>query len=107
MKLPKVNQISIKDALKREKSKFQQGIWNAHTLKGKTFHELNKLAESVVKGNFDGLRERTNYYRIREICPMLQRGMVHGSTQVFLIFFLGRKSVENIPTISAIGHAMP
>ena len=48
MKLPKVNPISIKDALKREKSKFQRGIWNAHTLKDldKTFHELNKLAES-------------------------------------------------------------
>ena len=35
-------------------------IGNAHTLKdlGKTFHELNKLAESVVKGNFGALRER-------------------------------------------------
>ena len=52
---------STKDALKREKSKFQRGIWNAHTLKdlGKTFHELNKLAESVVKGNFGALREVT------------------------------------------------
>ena len=58
-----------KSALKREKSKFQRGIWNAHTLKdlGKTFHELNKLAESVVKENFGSLRERTNYYRIGEI----------------------------------------
>ena len=38
------------------------GIWNAITLKdfGKTFLELNKLAESVVKGNFGGLRERAN-----------------------------------------------
>ena len=60
MRLPKVNQISIKDALKRQKSKFQWGIWNAHNLKGKTFHELNKLAESVLKGNFDGLRELIN-----------------------------------------------
>ena len=34
---------------------------------GKTFHELNKLAESVVKGNFGALREHTNYYRIGEI----------------------------------------
>ena len=82
MWIPKVNQISIKDALKREKSKFQRRIWNAHILKGKTFHELNKLAESVVKGNLDGLRERTNYYRIREICPMLQRGMVRAKTAV-------------------------
>ena len=50
-------------------SKFQRGIWNAHTLKdlGKTFHELNKLVESVVKGNFGGLRECTNYYRFGEI----------------------------------------
>ena len=46
---------------------------NAHTLKdlGKTFHELNKLscklAESVVKGNFGAIRERSNYYRIGEI----------------------------------------
>ena len=58
-----------KGALKREKSKFQRGIWNAHALKdlGTTFHELNKLAESVVKGNFGALRERTNYYRIGEI----------------------------------------
>ena len=77
MKLPKVNQISIKDALKRQKSKFQWGIWNAHTLKGKTFHELNKLAESVLKGNFDGLRDR-----IREICPMLQRGVVRARTAI-------------------------
>ena len=40
-----------------------------HTLKylGKTFHELNKPAESVVKENFGGLRERTSYYRIGEI----------------------------------------
>ena len=82
MKIPKVNQISIKDALKREKSKFQWGIWNAHTLEGKTFHELNKLAESVLKGNFDGLRERTNYYRIREIFPRLQRGMVRAKTAI-------------------------
>ena len=53
----------------REKSKFQRGMGNAHTLKdlGKTFHELNKLAESVVKGSFGALRERTNYYRIGEI----------------------------------------
>ena len=53
------NRVSIKDALKREKSKFQRGIGNANTLKdlGKTFHELNKLAESVVKGNFGALRK--------------------------------------------------
>ena len=69
MQLPKVNYISIKDALKREKSKFLRRIWNEHTLKdlGKTFNELNKLAESVVRGNFGALRERTNYYRIGEI----------------------------------------
>ena len=55
-----VYRVSIKDALKREKSKFQRGIGNEHTLKdlGKTFHELNKLAESVVKGNFGALRKR-------------------------------------------------
>ena len=53
----------------REKSKFQRGMGNAHSLKdlGKTFHELNKLAESVVKGSFGALRERNNYYRIGEI----------------------------------------
>ena len=70
---------STKDALKREKSKFQRGIWNAHTLKdlGKTFHELNKLAESVVKGNFGALRERTNYYGIGEI--MSYASTKHGS----------------------------
>ena len=50
---------SIKDALKREQKKNYRGIWNAHNLKDldKTFHELNMLAESVVKGNFCGLRE--------------------------------------------------
>ena len=74
----------LKDALKRKKSKFQQRIWNAHTLKDldKTFHELNKLAESVVKGTFDGLRECTNYYRIGEICPILQRSMVRAKTAI-------------------------
>ena len=59
--------------------KISAGNWNAHTLKdlGKTFHELNKLAESVVKGNFGALRERTNYYRIGEI--MSYASTKHGS----------------------------
>ena len=59
-------------------------IGNAHTLKdlGKTFHELNKLVESVVKGNFGGLREHTNLYRIGEICSMLQRSMVRSTTVI-------------------------
>ena len=118
--------ISMKDALKREKSKFRRGIWNADTLKDLdiAFHELNKLVDSVVKGNFGGLREPRNYYRIGELCPMLQQSMFlannaiipalclennkednayHGSSQVFLIFSSRRKSVENIPVISAIG----
>ena len=65
-------------------SKFQRGIWCAHALKdlGKTFHELNKLAQSVVKGNFGGIRERPNYCRIGEICPMLQRSMVRAKTAI-------------------------
>ena len=43
----------------------------------KTFHQLNKLAESAVKGNFGALRERTNYYRIGEI--MSYASTKHGS----------------------------
>ena len=35
-----------------------------------------------MKGNFGELRERTNYYRIDEICPMLQRSMVHAKTAI-------------------------
>ena len=35
-----------------------------------------------MKGNFGGLRERTNYYRIDEICPMLQRSMVRTKTAI-------------------------
>ena len=35
-----------------------------------------------MKGNFGGLRERTNYYRIDEICPMLQRSMVRAKTAI-------------------------
>ena len=62
------NSNSIKYALKREKSQFQRGIWNAQTYP-KVFRQdkLNKPAESVVKENFGGLRERTSYYRIGEI----------------------------------------
>ena len=35
-----------------------------------------------MKGNFGGLRERANYYRIDEICPMLQRSMVRAKTAI-------------------------
>ena len=35
-----------------------------------------------MKGNFGGLRERTNYYRVGEICPMLQRSMIHAKTAI-------------------------
>ena len=62
--------ISIKEALKREKSKFQRRISNAHKLKDldSTFQELNKLPEAVVKGTFGGLRERPKY-SITELYP--------------------------------------
>ena len=47
--------ISIKEALKREKSKFERRISNAYRLKDldNTFFELNKLAEDVVKAKFE------------------------------------------------------
>ena len=35
-----------------------------------------------MKGNFGGLRECTNYYRVEEICPMLQRSMVRAKTSI-------------------------
>ena len=35
-----------------------------------------------MKGNFGGLRKRANYYRIDEICPMLQRSMVLAKTAI-------------------------
>ena len=35
-----------------------------------------------MKGNFGGLRERTNYYRVGEICPMFQRSMVRAKTAI-------------------------
>ena len=75
---------SIKEALKREKSKFQLRISNAYKLKDldNTFQELNKLAEAVVKGKFGGLRERPKY-SIGELYPMLQRCMIRAKTAIF------------------------
>ena len=35
-----------------------------------------------MRGNFGGLRERTNYNRVSDICPMLQRSMVRGNTAI-------------------------
>lgn len=65
--------ISIKEALKQEKSKFQRQISNAHKLRDLdyTFQELNKVAEAVVKAKFGGLHERAKYGTC-ELYPMLQ-----------------------------------
>ena len=75
--------ISIKEALKREKSKFERRISNAYKLKDldDSFKELNKLAEAVVKGKFGGLRERPKY-SIGELYPMLQRSMIRAKTAI-------------------------
>ena len=75
---------SIKEALKREKSKLKRRISNAYKLKDldNTFQELNKLAEAVVKGKFGGLCERPNH-SIGELYPMLQRSMIRAKTTVF------------------------
>ena len=75
---------SIKEALKREKSKFKRRISNAYKLKDldNTFQELNKLAEAVVKGKFGGLRERPKQ-SISELYPMLQRSMIRAKTAIF------------------------
>ena len=75
--------ISIKEALKREKSKFERRISNAYKLKdlNDSFKELNKLAEAVVKGKFGGLRERPKY-SIGELYPMLQRSMICAKTAI-------------------------
>jgi len=76
--------ISIKEALNREKSKFERRISNAYKLKdlNNTFQELNKLAEAVVKGKFGGLRERAKY-SIGELYPMLKRSMIRAKTAIF------------------------
>ena len=78
--------ISIKEALNREKSKFERWISNAYKLKdfNNTFQELNKLAEAVVKGKFGGLRERAKY-SIGELYPMLQRSMIRAKTAIFAV----------------------
>ena len=75
---------SIKEALKREKSKFKRRISNAYKLKDldNTFSELNKLAEVVVKGKCGGLRERPKQ-SIAELYPMLQRSMIRAKTAIF------------------------
>ena len=75
---------SIKEALKREKSKFKRRISNAYKLKDldNTFQELNKLAEAVVKGKFGGLCERPKH-SIGELYPMLQRSMIRAKTAIF------------------------
>ena len=76
--------ISIKEALKREKSKFERRISNAYRLKDldNTFFELNKLAEDVVKAKFGGLRERPKH-SIGELYPMLQRSMIRAKTAIY------------------------
>lgn len=75
--------ISIKEALKREKSKFERRISNAYKLRDldKTFYELNQLAEAVVKAKFGGLRERPKY-SVGELYPMLQRSMIRAKTAI-------------------------
>ena len=75
--------ISRKEALRREKSKFERRISNAYKLKDldDSFKELNKLAEAVVKGKFGGLRERPKY-SIGELYPMLQRSMIRTKTAI-------------------------
>ena len=81
--------ISIKEALKREKSKFERRISNAYKLRDldKTFYELNQLAEAVVKAKFGGLRERPKY-SVGELYPMLQRIQTETSLPVPLKYKL-------------------
>ena len=76
--------ISIKEALKHEKSKFERRISNAHKLKDldNTFQELNQLAEVVVKAKFGALRKRPKY-RIGELYPMLERNMIRAKTAIY------------------------
>ena len=75
--------ISIKEALKREKSKFEPRISNAHKLRDldSTFQDLNKLVESVVKAKFGGLRQRPKH-SLGELYPMLQRSMIRAKTAI-------------------------
>ena len=76
--------ISIKEALKHEKSKFERRISNAHKLKDldNTFQELNQLAEVVVKAKFGALRKRPKYC-IGELYPMLERNMIRVKTAIY------------------------
>ena len=75
---------SIKEALKQEKSKFERRISNAHKLRDLdiTFKELNKLAETVVKAKFGGIRDRPKY-SIGQLYPILERCMIRAKTAVY------------------------
>ena len=94
------DRVSIKDALKREKSKFQRGIGNAHTLKdlGKTFHELNKLAESVVKENFGALRKRPGQLLQDRLDDVLcfKEAWVAQRSQLFTVLVQKWSSVDDL-----------
>lgn len=75
--------ISVREALKREKSKFELRISNAYELRDLdiTFQELNKLVESVVKAKFGGLRQRPKH-SLGELYPMLQCSMIRVKTEI-------------------------
>ena len=74
---------SIKEALKHNKSALQQRIANGHKLRDLdiTFNRLNNVAELVVKGNFEGIRDRPKY-KIAELYPMLQRCMIRAKCAI-------------------------
>lgn len=76
--------ISIKEALKREKSKFERRISNAYRLRDLdvTIKELNKLSEAVVKAKFGGIRERPKYC-IGQLYPILERCMIRAKTAIY------------------------
>ena len=61
----------------------QQRIANGHKLRDLdiTFNRLNYVAELVVKGNFEGIRDRPKY-KIAELYPMLQRCMIRAKCAI-------------------------
>ena len=75
--------ISIKEALKHEKSKFELRISNAYKLRDIdiTFQELNKLVELFVKAKFGGLRQRPKH-SLSKLYPMLQHSMICAKTAI-------------------------
>ena len=72
-----------KRALGRQKSQFQRDISNGHKLidLDRTFNELEKVSEAVLKRKFGPLRHRQKI-EITSLYPMLQRIMVHAKNGI-------------------------